>query len=156
MRRNDTEITDRDKIDAIIRESLICRLALAKDNNPYLVPVSFGYDGKNIFLHTARTGKKINYFKNNDKVCVEFERGVRLLKNSDNACSWSFKFQSVIGFGRIIELADLSQKEYALNQIMLKYSGRKWQFDSSSLEKVRTWKIIIDSLTGKESVNNYG
>lgn len=151
MRRKDKEITDRTKIDRIIDESLVCRLALAHNDNPYLVPLSFGYDGKSIFLHTAREGEKIDYFKNNDKVCFEFERGVKLLRDPDNACNWSFLYQSVVGFGRITELLDPLKKEYALNRIMLKYSGREWQFDHSAVEQIRAWKIVIDSLSGKES-----
>ena len=34
MRRSDKEITNRDQLEAIIRGSLVCRLALAKDNVP--------------------------------------------------------------------------------------------------------------------------
>lgn len=151
MRRNDKEITDRGKIDAIIGESLVCHLALAHHDNPYLVPVSFGYDGKSIFLHTAREGKKLEYFQNNDRVCFEFERGVKLLMDSESACKWSFAFQSVVGYGRIVEILDFSKKEYALNQVMLKYSGQEWQFDNGAVEKIRAWKIVIDSLSGKES-----
>ena len=34
MRRSDKEITNRDQLEAIIRGSLVCRLALARDNVP--------------------------------------------------------------------------------------------------------------------------
>jgi len=47
-------------MDEIIRGSHVCRIALAIDNMPYIVPVSFGYDGESIYLHTAKEGKKIN------------------------------------------------------------------------------------------------
>ena len=151
MKRKDKEITDRAKIDEIINGSLVCRLAMSYRDNPYLVPVSFGYDGNGIFLHTAREGKKISYFLNNNKVCFEFEKGVKISRNPDNACRWSFMFQSVIGSGRIIELLDPEKKEYALNRIMLKYSGKKWQFKRAEVEKVRVWEIVINSLSSKES-----
>ncbi|MCD6123341.1 MAG: pyridoxamine 5'-phosphate oxidase family protein [Spirochaetales bacterium] len=151
MKRKDKEITDRAKIDEIINGSLVCRLAMSYRDNPYLVPVSFGYDGNSIFLHTAREGKKISYFQNNDKVCFEFERGVKISRDPYNACSWSFMYQSVIGFGRIKELLDSVEKEYALNRVMLKYSGKEWRFKRAEVEKVRAWEIVIDSLSGKES-----
>ena len=39
MKRSDKEITDREQLGAIILDSLVCRLALARDNVPYLVPM---------------------------------------------------------------------------------------------------------------------
>ena len=45
MRRTDKEITDPKLISQIIENAQICRLGLAKDNIPYVLPVSFGFDG---------------------------------------------------------------------------------------------------------------
>lgn len=151
MSREEKEITGREEIDEIIRGSQVCRLALAAENLPYLVPLSFGYDGSAIYLHTAREGKKIQYFKANNRVCFEFERNVRLLRDSNNACKWSFSYESVIGYGTIQELVDPEQREYGLNQIMLQYSGKQWKFKDAIFSKARVWKISIDSLTGKRS-----
>ena len=75
------------------------------------VPVSFGYDGESIYLHTAREGKKIDHFRNNQNICFEFERNVQLFSDLDNACKWTFSYESVIGFGKIQELGSLEQKE---------------------------------------------
>ena len=43
MRRKDREITERAEIEAILREAQVCRIALADDDGPYIVPMSFGY-----------------------------------------------------------------------------------------------------------------
>ncbi|MFH0778167.1 MAG: pyridoxamine 5'-phosphate oxidase family protein [Candidatus Eisenbacteria bacterium] len=48
MRRSEREIRSRPEIDEIIRGSQVCRLGLALDGRPYVVPVSFGYDGSAI------------------------------------------------------------------------------------------------------------
>ena len=151
MSRKEKEIKGREEIDEIIRGSQVCRLALAAENLPYLVPLSFGYDGSAIYLHTAREGKKIQCFKANNRACFEFERNVRLLRDTNNACKWSFSYESVIGYGTIHELVDPAQKEYGLNQIMLQYSGKQWKFKDAIFSKTRVWKISIDSLTGKRS-----
>jgi len=151
MRRNDKEILERQQLDDIIRGSLVCRVAMAKDNVPYLVPMSFGYDGAAIFLHTAPEGKKIQHFESNPQVCFEFERGVELRPSPDLACKWSFDFETVIGYGTISELTQLAAKEHALNQIMRQYSARTWQFDPLAVGKVRVWRILISSMTGKRS-----
>ena len=73
MRKKNREITNRKEIDEIIRDSQVCRLALSVDDIPYLVPLSFGYDGAAIYIHTALEGKKIDYFELNPRVCFEFE-----------------------------------------------------------------------------------
>jgi uncharacterized protein len=151
MRRTDKEITSRRRIDEIIRGSLVCRLALAKDNVPYLVPMSFGYDGTALYVHTTTTGKKIDYWTANPQVCFEFERNVELRPDPQSACAWSFGFESVIGYGTIRELLEPADKEHALDEIMRQYSGKTWPFDPGSVAKIRVWKIAITSLTGKES-----
>ncbi len=151
MRRTDKEIADRRQMDEIIRGSLVCRVAVAKDNAPYIVPVSFGYDGAAIYLHTAPEGKKIGCFEANPQVCFEFERDVELRRDPQNACKWTFSFESVIGYGTISELVEPAQKEHALNEIMRQYSGRAWPFESASVARVRVWKITITSMTGKFS-----
>jgi hypothetical protein len=151
MRRTDKEIADRRLMDEIIRDSLVCRVAMAKDNAPYMVPMSFGYDGVAIYLHTAPEGKKIEHFTANLQVCFEFERNVELRRDLQSACKWSFNFESVIGYGTISELAGPAQKEHALDEIMRQYSGRTWPFESASVAKVRVWKIAITAMTGKQS-----
>ena len=151
MRRIDKEIADRRQIDEIIRGSLVCRVAMAKDNAPYVVPMSFGYDGRAIYLHTAPEGKKIECFEANPQVCFEFERNVELRRDPQIACKWTFSFESVIGYGEISELVEPAQREHALNEIMRQYCGKTWPFESASVAKVRVWKIVITSMTGKQS-----
>jgi nitroimidazol reductase NimA-like FMN-containing flavoprotein (pyridoxamine 5'-phosphate oxidase superfamily) len=151
MRRVDKEITDRRHLDDIIQGSLVCRLALARDNVPYLVPLSFGYDGTALYLHTAPAGKKVEYFLANPRVCFECERQVELQPDPHRACQWTFRFESVIGHGLISELVEPAQKEHALAEIMRHYSGQHWPFEAAAVAQVRAWKIAITSLTGKQS-----
>ncbi len=151
MRRTDKEIVRREEIDAIIRGSQVCRLALAKDNEPYLVPVSFGYDGAAIYLHTAPAGRKIDFFLANPRVCFEFERNVEIHTDPALACKWTMRYESVIGWGRIAEVTESAAKERALNAVMRQYSGRDWTFESAAVARVRTWRIAIDEMTAKRS-----
>lgn len=151
MRRKDREIQDREEIDQIIRQCQVCRLALAMDNVPYLVPVSFGYDGRAIYFHTASEGKKIAYFEANPRVCFEFELGVRLARDEQSACNWSFAYESVIGDGAIQEVVGVEKRAHALELIMRQYSDGEWAFDAGQLRQVRVWRIAVDSVTGKRS-----
>lgn len=151
MRRADREITHRDEIDAIIRDSQVCRLAFAAGDEPYMVPVAFGYDGQSLYLHTAEAGRKIDFIDRNNRVCFEFESNVRLITHPEVSCSWGFSFESVIGFGTIHELHSPEEKASGLDVVMQHYSGKVWEFDTSALSNTRVWTISIESLTGKRA-----
>ncbi|MDI6771721.1 MAG: pyridoxamine 5'-phosphate oxidase family protein [bacterium] len=151
MRRKDKEIQDRGLIDKIMAQAQVCRLGLCKDNAPYVVPVSFGYDGAFIYFHTAREGMKLDYLASNNRVCFELEHDVKVIPSSAEACEWSVSFYSVIGFGTVEEIVDPPSKVHAVNQIMKHYSGREWNLDERSLEKTRLWRILIERITGKRS-----
>lgn len=152
MRRQDKEISNRRDIDEIIHAAQVCRIAFADADEPYVVPISFGYDGKALFIHTANRGRKIDFIEANNRVCFEFEANVSLQVDDNDACKWTFEFESVIGYGRVIELETSEDKAQGLNQIMLHYSGRKWDIDDAAAATTRVWRIDIESVTGKRSL----
>jgi nitroimidazol reductase NimA-like FMN-containing flavoprotein (pyridoxamine 5'-phosphate oxidase superfamily) len=151
MRRSDKEITDRAVIDEIVRGSEVCHLAMAVGDEPYIVPISFGYDGAAVYLHTANRGKKIDMMTTNPRVCVQFERNVRLVTDDDDACAWTFSFESAIGHGAVTELVGENDKNHGLNQILRHYSGRDWVYQEPSLDSARLWRVDLETLTGKKS-----
>lgn len=152
MQRPEKQITERKDIDAIIHASEVCRLAMARDNEPYIVPLSFGYDGQALYFHTAASGKKIDFIEANKQVCFEFEHQVKVIADDDLACKWSFSFKSVVGYGTLSEIVDPAQKEQGLAQIMRHYSQKQWAFNEKAVAKTRVWHISIRSLTGKQSM----
>ena len=152
MRRADRQIHERAEIDAIIRGSEVCRVAFAIENEPYIVPLSFGYDGSALYFHTAQDGKKIDCIRANPRVCFEFERNVEVVEHPTQAHLWTFAYESVIGYGVVDEITGEREKLDALNQIMLQYSGRRWDIASAAARATRVWRLAIESMTGKRSV----
>jgi nitroimidazol reductase NimA-like FMN-containing flavoprotein (pyridoxamine 5'-phosphate oxidase superfamily) len=151
MRRQDKEISSRQEINEIIRSALVCRIAFADADEPYVVPVSFGYDGDAFYIHTAKTGRKLDFIAANNRVCFELEANVSIQTDEGDACKWTFAFESVIGNGTISELTSSKEKSRGLNQIMQHYSGREWDIDASVTATTRVWRIDIESVTGKRS-----
>lgn len=151
MRRTDKQITNKSEIEQIIKDSLVCRLAFSKDNMPYLVPVSFGYDGNYLYVHTAKEGKKIEYLKSNIMICFEFDINVKTIEHETIACKWTTTYQSVIGFGKMVEITNFEEAAHGLNQIMLHYSGKEWPLNKKMLNTVKMWKIEIEDISGKQS-----
>jgi nitroimidazol reductase NimA-like FMN-containing flavoprotein (pyridoxamine 5'-phosphate oxidase superfamily) len=150
MRRKEKEITDRHEINQILGQARVCHVAFARDNEPYLVPLFYGYDGRHLYFHTAREGRKLEFLAANDRVCFEVERQVEIVAR-DQACNWSATFESVIGCGRATELTGVEEKRYGLDLIMGHYSDREWAYAPSVFESTRVWSIEIESLTGKRS-----
>ncbi len=151
MRRKEKEILERSEIDQIINKSDVCRIALSRNNIPYILPLSFGYDGKSLYFHTAIEGKKIDFMKANKQVCFEFDTDVKTITHDSIGCKWTTAYKSVIGNGTIYEISDKNQMINALNQIMLHYSGKEWEFTEKMLKNIRIWKINIEEITGKKS-----
>lgn len=149
MRRKDKEIQQPELIDTIIASARVCRLGVCMDNQPYVIPLSFGYDGRAIYFHTAAEGQKIDYMTANNRVCFELEHDVGIIPHDSEACKWSCSFYSVIGFGTVEEISDTREKVRALNLIMKHYSDRKWNFAEHQLEITRVWRIEIERISGK-------
>ncbi|MFA7384203.1 MAG: pyridoxamine 5'-phosphate oxidase family protein [Desulfurivibrionaceae bacterium] len=152
MRRKDKEILQPDLIKRIIREAQVCRLGLCKDNVPYIVPVSFGYDGTALYFHTAVDGRKIEFFTANNQVCFEIEHEVAVIPNEERACGWSFSYYSIIGYGAVEELVEDVDRAWGLQLVMEHYSERgNWEFQEQHLRHVRVWRIRIKEVSGKQS-----
>ena len=150
MRRTDREITSRATIDQVIHAAGVCHLGLSDHDHPYIIPISFGYDGSKLYFHTAAEGMKIDYMTANPRVCFEMEQDVRVVGNDQQACKWGQLFTSVIGFGTVHEITDHAGRLAAMNQVMQHYSGRHWEFDPETFAQVRLWCISIEQLTGKQ------
>ncbi len=151
MGKKDKSIAEREIIDRIIHESLICHLACCLEGQPYVIPISFGYDGKTVYFHTARAGKKNEIFLENPRVCLAFETDIKLISDQENACGWTFDFQSVIATGEIKEISDLDLKNVGLNQIMRHYSGKDWEMPEREISKTKIWGVELERITGKRS-----
>ncbi len=151
MHRKEKQIADRETIDAVITDCDFMHLALARDNEPYIVPLNFGYDRRWLYLHTASRGRKIDFFEANPRVCFAFERQVEIIPHDTRPCKWSCAFESVIGSGTISELTDAQDKSHGLRHIMRHYSTQEWTFDPAVVQKTRVWRIEIQKLTGKRS-----
>ncbi|MEA3435974.1 MAG: pyridoxamine 5'-phosphate oxidase family protein [Thermodesulfobacteriota bacterium] len=150
MRRSEKEIMDKSAIEAIINASLVCRLALSDGGQPYIVPLSFGYQDSTLYFHSALEGKKIDIIKMNNRICFEFDVNTEIIE-ADKACKWGMKYQSVIGFGKAVLLENIEEKQKALNIIMNHYSSRNFQFPDKAIKKIAVIKIEIESMTGKHS-----
>jgi hypothetical protein len=152
MRRHEQEITDRQVIEEILQKALICRIGLADNNMPYIVPVCFGYKDGSLYVHSSRYGLKMDMIDRNNNVCFEVEVDVETIPAAV-ACKWSVTYRSVVGFGKASVLENEEERIHALNIIMEHYTGKSpHEYHPHSLEKAAIIEIQVESMTGKRSI----
>ena len=88
-----------DECSDALKETRLGRLACAQDNQPYIVPINFAFDGAHIFGFTT-LGQKIEWTRLNPLVCFEVDEVV-----SHN------EWMSIVVFGRYEELPDKPEYE---------------------------------------------
>ena len=150
MRRKEKEITEIDEIEGIIRKAQVCRIALCENDMPYIVPVCFGYADNTLYFHSAPEGKKLDILRKNNNVCFEMDIDTSVVEN-DNACAWSFRYKSVIGYGKAFLIKDPALKQKALEIILTQYSDRRFDIPENALRETEVLKVEVDEITGKKS-----
>jgi nitroimidazol reductase NimA-like FMN-containing flavoprotein (pyridoxamine 5'-phosphate oxidase superfamily) len=154
MRRKDKEIVDQKVMVSIIEKAIICRVGMCWQDEPYVIPMNFGYRNHYIFLHSASEGRKLDILRNNNKVCIEFDVDVEMLR-SQEACKTSMKYKSILIFGRAAILKDVAEKKRALDIIMHHYDNHNFpslfHYSEEVMGKVIIIKVKVEEMTGKES-----
>ena len=71
-------VMTRDEMERLLEKYSIGRLGLTFQNESYIVPVTYKYGRGRVFFHSAKQGKKVDFIKNNSRVCFEvdeYEKG---------------------------------------------------------------------------------
>lgn len=151
MRRKEKQITDPDLLQDIIHKAKVCRIALADNNIPYIVPVCFGHRDGCLFFHSAPEGRKIDMLRSNPTVCFEMEVDTEVVRG-ERPCKWTMQYQSLIGYGKASILEQPQAKKEALDVIMDHYgAGPELEYREAAVDKIVIVKIEVQSLTGKKS-----
>jgi len=145
------KITDIEEIEGIINKATVCHLGLVDGDEPYVVPVCFGYERNVLYFHGNLKGRKIELIKKNNKICFEMETDVEV-KRAEEACRWGIKYMSVIGVGRAYILEKEDEKSHALDLITKRCAGDALSFPKSELDKTLVMRVDIESITGKQLV----
>ncbi len=85
MRRADKEIKNSKLMESLLREALVCKIALCDGNKACIVPMNFVFKDNKLYLHSAKEGRKIDIIKNNN-ICFELDVKPELLK-SEKPCN---------------------------------------------------------------------
>ncbi len=137
------------EINNLLSSQTLGRLACTDGLKPYIVPVTYTYDGKYIYGQT-NIGNKLKILRNNPNVCFEVER-------MQDMANW----QSVIAYGKFEELTGKdaeNAKEILLGNIFSLLTSSTVHahehavtstLDDSNRRKYIMYKIKISTMTGR-------
>ena len=158
MRRKDREVTDFSAMMEIMKHCDCCRLGLLDSDGVYLVPLNFGYRETSgqvvLYFHSAREGRKVSCLERQKIVSFEMDTGHRLIPG-ETACRFSYAYQCIMGKGTVERLDDPTEKAEGLQEILRRYTGRKFQdFDSGALSKVLVFRLTVEEWSCKEHIGS--
>ncbi|OYT28149.1 hypothetical protein B6U98_05470 [Thermoplasmatales archaeon ex4572_165] len=153
MRRKEKEIQDKSKIIEILKITKYLTIAMCKDNIPYLVTLTRGYDSKrnSIYFHCAKEGKKIDILKENNVVW-----GQALIDNGYVEGKCDHLYATAQFMGTVTFICDQKEKQHALDTMIRQQEKVpekviKKQMTEEAVNKVNIGRIDIMYLSGKKS-----
>jgi nitroimidazol reductase NimA-like FMN-containing flavoprotein (pyridoxamine 5'-phosphate oxidase superfamily) len=127
----------------VLKRASIARLGCARDNQPYVVPVQV-YSDENYLYSFAMLGQKIEWMRENPRVCVQVDEIV-------DRTQWA----SVIAFGRYEELLHMPKHESLREraQELFQSTPEWWQPAASNPQRAvrmaMVYRIRVETLSGR-------
>ncbi len=90
---------DRETVDAILREGLLCHVAFAIDGQPYVIPMTYALIDGRLILHGSKASRLLRTLASGVSAClsVTLLDGLVLARSGFHH---SMNFRSVVAFGR--------------------------------------------------------
>ncbi|MDP4261391.1 MAG: pyridoxamine 5'-phosphate oxidase family protein [Bacteroidota bacterium] len=138
-----------EEIEKLLKKQVMGHIACYAEGKSYIIPVSYAYDGKDIYVRSLE-GKKINMMRQNPEVCFQVE-------DLENMAEW----KSVIGWGDFEELTDPDERDKGLNILLNRilpllssettHLGAYWPFPPDHLNSITgvVFRIRLGEKTGR-------
>ena len=152
MTKREFQITDEAQIREILDKSKVLHLGLAVNNEPYVVPMNYGYcleDGKLVlYLHSAVQGKKLDMIQANPKVFFEIDCDLMPFEGV-LPCQYGMVYSSLMGRGTAVIVEDVEEKKQAMTLLMKTQTGKDFTFEDRLVSIVAVIRIDVAEYTAK-------
>ena len=130
----------------VLRRAHLARLACCRDDHPYIVPISYDFDGEHLYSFST-LGQKIVWMRANPHVCVEVD-------DIEDRFHWT----TVLVFGRYEELRTPVEHELARERARRLFEHREewWQPAAAKAGPPEhhvplVYRIVINQLSGRRA-----
>jgi len=152
MTKRELQVTDLNEIRAILDTAKVLHLGLAVNNEPYVVPLNYGYtmeEGKlTLYLHGANQGKKLDMIRANPNVFFEMDCD-RMPFEGKVPCQYGMVYSSVMGRGTARIVEDVEEKMKAMSILMKTQTGKDFTFNDRLVSIVAVICIDVTEYTAK-------
>ena len=152
MTKRERQITDETQIRNILDTGKVLHLGLAVDNEPYVVPMNYGYtyEGEKlvIYLHSAVRGKKLDMIQANPKVFFEIDCDIMPFEGR-LPCQYGMVYSSVMGRGVAHIVEDVEEKKRAMSILMNTQTGKNFTFVDRLVSMVAVIRVDVSEYTAK-------
>ena len=152
MLRREREITDEEGLRHVLDASKVLYLGLTEDDQPYVLPMSYGYEWEDghlaLYMHGARKGYKYDVIAKNPKVSFAMDCDRKPFAG-DVACKYGMSYASVCGKGVASLVTDPGEKCRALTLLMATQTGQHFDFNEKLAGVVNVIRVDVTEFTGK-------
>ena len=152
MTKRELQITDEAQILNILNTAKVLHLGMAVDNEPYVVPMNYGYtmeDGKLVlYLHSAVRGRKLDMLRQNPRVFFEIDCDLMPFEGRV-PCQYGLVYSSVMGRGTASIVEDVEEKMKAMTILMKTQTGKDFEFNDRLVSIVAVIRIDVEEYTAK-------
>ena len=152
MTKRELQITDEAGIRHILEESRVLYLSMCHGDEPYVVPMNYGYtleDGKLVlYLHSAVRGKKLDILRCNPKVFFAMDCDRRPFEGQV-ACQYGMSYSSLMGRGNARIIEDVEEKKQAMSILMQTQTEKEFSFNDRLVSIVTVIRIDVAEFTAK-------
>lgn len=152
LTRREKLITDIDTVIDILEKSKVLHLGLVDGDEPYVVPMNYGYtmdeEKLTLWLHGATQGRKYDIIRKNPKVFFEMECDLQPFEG-DVACKYGISYSSLMGRGTAVVIEDSQEKQDALTFLMKTQTGMNFEFNEKLASVVGIIRIDVTDYTAK-------
>jgi uncharacterized protein len=138
---------DRDAIDAILDEALVCHVGFAIDGQPFVIPTIHARDGDVLYIHGSPGSRMLRNLRNGIDACVTVTLldGLVLARSVYNH---SMNYRSVVVLGRALEVTDPEEKLRAMRCVVEHIVPGRWDDARRPSEKeIKATTILALPLT---------
>ena len=152
MTKRERQVTDPQQIKEILDTAQVVHLGLCVDNEPYVVPMNYGYTmeaGKlTLYLHSAVRGKKLDMIRSNPKVFFEMNCDRKPFEGN-LPCQYGLSYSSLMGRGTASIVEDVEEKKKAMSILMKTQTDKDFSFEDRLVSIVTVIRIDAAEYTAK-------
>jgi len=155
MYKKEKEIADKSVLFAVLKRGKYAVISLCRENLPYIVTMSYGFDEQRnaLYFHSALKGLKLEFLSQNSRVCATVieDHGYKM-----DQCSHAYR--TVVFWGQMSVVSELQEKKHGM-EVLFRHlednpdpiRARNFRSDLD-YRRVNILRLDIEEITGKQGL----